>query len=184
MAVLDALLFSAPRPLSAAALARLTGLATEDVVSLLKELEAVYDRPEHGVRLAQVAEGYQLVTHHRHHAYVEKLRQEKSREQVLSQPALETLSIIAYCQPVTRARIEAIRGVKSDHVLSGLLERGLIQEAGRGDGPGRPVLFATTKGFLEYFGLKDLNELPALDQVKAGPGKQGEAVGGRRPLNS
>ncbi len=145
--------------------ARLTGLAKEDVVTLLKKLEAAYDQPEHGIRLVQVAQGYQLVTHHRHHAFVEKLRQEKSRDQLLSQPALETVSIIAYFQPVTRARVEAIRGVNCDHVLSVLLERGLIRETGRGDGPGRPVLFATTDGFLEYFGLKDLAELPALDQA-------------------
>jgi segregation and condensation protein B len=166
IAVIDALLFAAPRPLSAAVLSRLTGLTPDDVRGLLQELEAVYNRPEHGVKLVQVAQGYQLVTHPQLHVYVEKLHQERSREHLLSQAALETLSIIAYYQPVTKARIEAIRGVNTDHVLTMLLERGLIEEGGRGTGPGRPVLYATTNGFLEHFGLGDLRDLPELQALK------------------
>jgi segregation and condensation protein B len=166
IAVIDALLFAAPRPLSAAALSRLTGLAPDDVQGLLKELDGVYNRPEHGVRLVQVAQGYQLVTRPQLHAYVEKLRQERGREHLLSQAALETLSIVAYYQPVTRARIEAIRGVNTDHVVAMLLEKGLIREDGRGTGPGKPVLYATTNGFLEYFGLGDLKDLPALEVLR------------------
>ncbi len=166
VAILDALLFASTKPLSAATLSRLTGLAPDDVAALLSELEAVYNRPEHGVKLAQVAQGYQLVTNPQLHAYVEKLHRERGRENLLSQAALETLSIVAYYQPVTKARIEAIRGVNTDHVLAMLLERGLIKEEGRGTGPGRPVLYATTPGFLEYFGLKDLGALPALEVLK------------------
>jgi segregation and condensation protein B len=166
IAIIDALLFAAPRPLSAATLSRLTGLALDDVRGLLQELEGVYNRPEHGVRLAQVAQGYQLVTHPQLHAYVGKLHQERNREHLLSQAALETLSVIAYYQPVTRAKIEAIRGVNSDHILDILLDKGLIKEAGRGTGPGKPVLYATTTGFLEYFGLGDLKDLPALEALK------------------
>jgi segregation and condensation protein B len=166
IAIIDALLFAAPRPLSAAALARLTGLAPDDVKGLLQELKAVYNRPEHGVRLVQVAQGYQLVTNPQLHAYVEKLHQERSRDHLLSQAALETLSIIAYYQPVTKARIEGIRGVNTDHVLAMLIDRGLIEDAGRGTGPGKPVLYATTNGFLEYFGLGGLKDLPELDALK------------------
>jgi segregation and condensation protein B len=166
IAALDALLFSSPRPLSAATLSRLTGLRPDDVAELLKGLAAAYDRPEHGVRLVEVAQGYQLVTRPQLHAYVEKLHQEKSREHTLSQAALETLSIVAYYQPVTKARVEAIRGVNTDHVLLMLLERGLIKDDGRGTGPGRPVLYATTSGFLEHFGLKDLGDMPALEVLK------------------
>jgi segregation and condensation protein B len=166
LAVLDVLLFASPKPLSVAALSRLTGLEPDDVEALLLKLQEVYSRPEHGVRLVQVAEGYQLVTSPELHAYVEKLHQEKTREHPLSQAALETLGIVAYYQPVTKARIEAIRGVNTDHVLTMLLDRSLIQEAGRGTGPGRPVLYATTKAFLEHFGLKDLTDLPALDALK------------------
>jgi segregation and condensation protein B len=165
-AIIDALLFAAPIPLSAAVLSRLTGLALDDVRELLQALETVYSRPEHGVRLVQVAQGYQLVTQPRLHAYVEKLHREKGREHQLSQAALETLSIIAYYQPATRARVEAIRGVNTDHVLAMLLEKGLIQDDGRGTGPGRPVLYATTNGFLEYFGLKNLEDLPKLEALK------------------
>jgi segregation and condensation protein B len=166
IAALDALLFVAPRPLSAASLSRLTGLREDDIRELLSELQAIYNRPEHGVRLVQVAEGYQLVTSPDLHVYVEKLHRERGRENTLSQAALETLSIVAYYQPVTRARIERIRGVSSDHILDMLLERGLIQDAGRGDGPGRPVLYATTRGFLEHFGLRDLKDLPDLEALK------------------
>ena len=85
------------------------------------------------------------------------------RQSPLSQAALETLAIIAYKQPITRAEIETIRGVRVDSSLSTLLERGLIEEAGRKDGPGRPILYRTTKDFLKYFGLKNLDELPIVD---------------------
>ncbi len=166
VAILDALLFASPRPLSGAVLSRLTGLAPDDVTELLSVLQAVYNRPEHGVRLVQVGEGYQLVTRSEFHAYVEKLHRDRGREHTLSQAALETLSIIAYYQPVTKARIEGIRGVSSDHVLDMLLDRGLIQEAGRSGGPGRPVLYATSNAFLEYFGLRGLKDLPDLEALK------------------
>jgi segregation and condensation protein B len=166
VAALDALIFASPRPLSAAVLSRLTGLALNDVIALLSELKALYGRPEHGVRLVQVGDGYQLVTRPDLHAYVEKLQRDRVREHTLSQAALETLSIVAYYQPVTKARIEGIRGVSSDHVLNMLLDRGLIQDAGRSGGPGRPVLFSTTKEFLDYFGLRDLKDLPDLEALK------------------
>ena len=91
---------------------------------------------------------------------------DRVREHTLSQAALEALSIVAYYQPVTKARIEKIRGVNTDHVLAMLIDRGLIQEAGRGTEPGKPVLYATTNGFLEYFGLKDMSDLPALEALK------------------
>ncbi|HBT16742.1 MAG TPA: SMC-Scp complex subunit ScpB, partial [Firmicutes bacterium] len=81
----------------------------------------------------------------------------------LSQAALETLAIVAYKQPITRAEIEVLRGVRVDSSLSTLVERGLIQEAGRKDGPGRPILYVTTKDFLKYFGLKNLDDLPMVD---------------------
>lgn len=163
VAILDALLFASAEPLPATVLSRLTGLAVQDVEQLLKELKLLYDQPGHGLELVEIANGYQLVTRRQYHAYVEKLQQEKVREPSLTRPALETLSIIAYYQPVTRAKIEAIRGVNVDHVLSTLLERGLIVDAGRGEGPGRPLLYKTTTAFLEFFGLKCLDDLPPLE---------------------
>jgi segregation and condensation protein B len=166
MAVLEALLFVASRPLSANTLSRLTGFDEADVEQLLTSLEEVYNRPGRGIMLARVAGGYQLVTRPQFSSYVEKLLQEKEKTPPLSRAALETLSIIAYYQPVTRAQIEAIRGVRVDHILAVLMERGLIQEVGRGSGHGRPILYGSTPAFLEYFGLKDLSELPPLDELE------------------
>ncbi len=166
MAVLDSLLFVSPEPLSVKKLSRITGFAPEDVKHLLNQLAELYNQPGHGVQLVEVAHGYQLVTHPQYHSYIEKLHQEKEKISPLSRAALETLGIIVYCQPVTRARIEAIRGVKVDHVLANLLERGLIEEVGRGEGPGRPILYGTTTYFLEYFGLKDIADLPPLESLK------------------
>lgn len=165
LAILDALLFMAPEPLSLVALSKLTGFDISDIQKMLEDLRDLYNQPGHGIKLVEVANGYQLVTRPEYHSYVEKLQRRKTKEHPLSRAALETLSIIAYCQPVTKAKIEAIRGVRVDHVLDTLLERGLIEETGRGEGPGRPVLYGTTTFFLEYFGLKDLSELPALDSL-------------------
>ncbi len=166
MAVIDALLFASSEPLSVKMLSEITGFAPEDVKHFLDRLTELYNRPGHGLRLVEVAQGYQLVTRPEHHSYIEKLRQGREKLLPLSRAALETLGIIAYYQPVTRAKIEAIRGVKVDHVLANLLERGLIKEVGRSEGPGRPVLYGTTSKFLEYFGLKDLTDLPPLDSLK------------------
>ncbi|HHW41929.1 MAG TPA: SMC-Scp complex subunit ScpB [Syntrophomonadaceae bacterium] len=163
MAILDALLFSSSEPLTLARLSSLLGLLPEDVKQLLGELQKLYDQPGHGLQLVEVAQGYQLVTRKEYHPYVQKLQQEREKEPPLSSAALETLSIIAYYQPVTRARIESIRGVKVDHVLATLLDRGLIKEVGRGEGPGRPLLYGTTTVFLETFGLKSLDDLPPLE---------------------
>jgi segregation and condensation protein B len=166
MAILDSLLFVSPEPLSVKILSQLTGVHPDDVKELLNRLKELYDQPGHGLRLVEVAHGYQLVTRPQYHSYIEKLHQEKERTLSLSRAALETLGIIAYCQPVSKAKIEAIRGVRVDHVLANLLERGLIKEVGRSEGPGRPVLYGTTANFLEYFGLKDITDLPPLDSVK------------------
>ena len=106
-----------------------------------------------------------MVTRPEYSPYVEKDAKEKSKEPPLSQAAMETLSIIAYYQPVTRAKIEAVRGIRVDHILANLIERGLIKEVGRGSGPGRPVLYGSTQKFLEYFGLNDLGDLPPLSEL-------------------
>lgn len=166
MAILDALLFASSEPLTLARLSSILGLLPEDVKQLLGELQKLYDQPGHGLQLVEVAHGYQLVTRREYHPYVQKLKQEGVKETPLSSAALETLSIIAYYQPVTRARIEMIRGVKVDHVLATLLDRGLIKEVGRGEGPGRPVLYGTTTAFLETFGLKSLDDLPPLKSAE------------------
>jgi segregation and condensation protein B len=165
-AVLDALLFVASDPVSPETLARLTGYSAEDIEELVLKLEKIYNQPGHGLQLVKVAGGYQLVTRPEYSYYIEKLLQERAKEPSLSRAALETLSIIAYYQPVTRAKIEAIRGVRVDHILINLLERGLIKEKGRGAGPGRPILYASTSKFLEFFGLNDLSDLPPLPELE------------------
>lgn len=164
-AVLEALIFVASEPVSTETLSRLTGYSAKDIEELLLELEKRYDQPGHGLQLVKVAGGYQLVTRPEYSIYIEKLLQERAKEPSLSRAALETLSIVAYYQPVTRAKIEAIRGVRVDHILTTLLERGLIKEAGRGGGPGRPILYKSTPKFLEYFGLNDLSDLPPLPEM-------------------
>jgi segregation and condensation protein B len=165
IAALDALLFVASQPLSAEVLSRLIGFSEEDIEQLLFELENIYNQPGHGLKLARVAGGYQLVTKPEYSPFIQKFIQEQEKTPPLSRAALETLSIIAYSQPVTRAKIEAIRGVRVDHILAVLLERGLIEEVGRGDGPGRPILYGSTPAFLEYFGLRDLSDLPPLSEL-------------------
>lgn len=156
-AALEAVLFAAPVPLSVSRLAEILKIDREQVRQALSELQADYG-PDRGIHLVEVAGGFQLRTRPEHAAQVSMLS--LPRPAGLSRPALETLAIIAYRQPVTRAEIEAIRGVKADSVLETLLSRRLIREAGRREGPGRPVLFCTTREFLLYFGLKDLKELP------------------------
>jgi len=129
-------------------------------------LKREYEESENrGIILIQLAGTYQLATKKEHAIYLKRLV-ETPAQSTLSQAALETLTIIAYKQPITRLEIEEIRGVKADHVLQTLVAKGLVQEVGRADGPGRPILYGTTKEFLDYFGLKGLEELPPLPDEK------------------
>lgn len=167
LAILESILFASSDPLTLAKLSSILELPPEEVKQLIEELQQHYETSGHGLQLIEVAKGYQLVTRKEYHPYVQRLSEGRaSKEPFLSAAALETLSIIAYYQPVTRAKIEAIRGVKVDHVLANLLERGLIREVGRGEGPGRPVLYGTTAAFLKMFGLKSLDDLPPLKELK------------------
>lgn len=156
--LLEAVLFAATEPVSLRRLADVTGCAEAQVENALKELGRHLAEESHGVELALVAGGYRLFTKKVYAPYVAALLQPERPQ--LSPAALETLAIIAYKQPITRGEIEAIRGVQSDHTIKTLLDRQLIREAGRRDGPGRPILYATTPLFLERFGLSDLKELP------------------------
>ncbi|MBK5652834.1 MAG: SMC-Scp complex subunit ScpB [Rhizobium sp.] len=116
-----------------------------------------------GIQIIEVNNSYQLSTKPEHYEYIERLVKPQTR-QGLSQQSLETLSIIAYKQPITKAHIDAIRGVKSEGCVSRLLEKELIIEAGRQDGPGRPIIYCTNDNFLKLFGLKSLNDLPPLKE--------------------
>lgn len=136
-------------------------IMTEQVLS---ELVSEYNENENrGITLVQLAETYQLVTKKEYSPYLKKLV-ESPHTTALSQAALETLAIIAYKQPITRIEIEEIRGVKTERPLHTLMAKALIKEVGRAEGTGRAYLYGTTKEFLDYFGLKNINELPPLPE--------------------
>lgn len=134
------------------------------VEELLEDMKETYAAENRGFRVAKIAGSYQLTTNPEHAPYFSRLAQTPSRG-TLSQAALETLAIVAYRQPITRVEIDEIRGVKSDRALHTLVAKELIQEAGRSEAVGRPILYETTKQFLHYFGLSTLKDLPDADQV-------------------
>src|SRR5262245_53494358 len=162
--ILESLLCAHNGPLTVERAAEVIGGVTRgDVGRALAALQERYEVEGRGLRIAQVAGGYQLRTAPEHAEYVRRLlRQRPTRR---SRPMLETLAIIAYKQTITRAEIEAIRGVDVDSTLTTLLERRLIRIAGRKEAPGRPLLYATSREFLEVFGLNDLSELPTLREL-------------------
>jgi segregation and condensation protein B len=154
----EALLFAAAEPVGLARLAAVAGFPEALVRRALAELAAHLDADGHGITLAETAGGLQLLTRPEHGDAVAALA--APRQPPLSRAALEALAIVAFRQPVTRAAVDELRGVHSEGALSTLLERGLIAEAGRAEAPGRPILYATTRRFLEHFGLRSLEELP------------------------
>ncbi|OIQ60670.1 segregation and condensation protein B [Moorella thermoacetica] len=174
-AALECLLFVAGGPVPVDSLAACLGVEPGDIAELVAELQELYAREERGLQIRAVAGGYQMCTRPEFAGYVEAFM--RPELPALSRAALETLAIIAYRQPVTRAEMEYIRGVKVDGVLNTLISRGLVQEVGRKEAPGRPILYGTTAKFLEFFGLKDLKELPPLDDVAAGQENSREAGG-------
>jgi segregation and condensation protein B len=165
-AVLEAIIYVTEEPLSAIQIADALGEPRERVEKLLESLVAEFERPEHGVTIREVAGGYKMGTKAEHHervrAFVKSLRPPLK----LSLPALETLAVIAYKQPVTAPEILEIRGVQGAGVLKTLLDRKLIATAGRKDVIGKPILYKTTKEFMVQFGLKDLSELPTLKEFE------------------
>ena len=166
-ALLESLLFAAAAPVPVARLVEaLEGPGRAEVVGALEWLAERYEREGRGLRLVQVAGGWQLRTPAEHGPWVRRLLRERPAR--LSRPMLETLAIVAYRQPCTRIEIEAVRGVDADAVLATLLERRLVRIVGRKDAPGRPLLYATTREFLEVFGLPDLGALPPLRDLGDG----------------
>lgn len=157
-AILECLLFVSKEPLSLKTLAQITDLPEGDVKAVMEELVGEYSSGR-GITIQMVANGYQFCTRPELAGFIEKLYKPQN-SYGLSKAALETLAIIAYKQPITRAEVEAIRGVKVDSSIGTLVEKNLVIELGRKEGPGRPILFGTTASFLKYFGLRDLSELP------------------------
>ncbi|HEY2385818.1 MAG TPA: SMC-Scp complex subunit ScpB [Candidatus Binatia bacterium] len=166
LGILESVLFAAGEPLTLARLADvIPGPTRGELRVALRELAARAERDQRGIRLLEVAGGYQFRTDPAHAEWVRRLFQQKPWR--LTRATLETLAIVAYKQPITRAEIEAIRGVDADSVLASLLSRKLVKIVGRKEVMGRPLLYGTTRQFLEVFGLRDLTELPALGEVVA-----------------
>lgn len=155
--IIEGLIFAAPYPLTVKEISEITEIDEKIVQRLIEDVAARYENS--GIMLRCVAGGYQFVTRPDLKEWVEKLGR-KIVNTPLSASALETLAIIAYQQPVTRSEIEQIRGVRADSAINTLLERELIRELGRKDGPGRPIVFGTTDKFLMEFNLKSLDDLP------------------------
>ena len=164
-AVIEAVLFTTADPVSHSRLRGFLGdPEDEDLRAALAQLQTRYERGGHGLRLVEVAGGWQIRTHPRFATWVVRARGTKPVR--LSKAALETLSIVAYRQPVTRAEVEDIRGVDSGGVLRMLADRVLIKMLGHKDEPGRPLIYGTTAQFLEMFGLQDLSDLPTLRDLR------------------
>jgi segregation and condensation protein B len=165
-AVLEAIVYVTEDPITAAQAAAALGQPVERIRPLLDQLVAEFDKPEHGLVVKEVAGGYKMATKAEHHDAVRNFVKSLKPPLKLSLPALETLAVIAYKQPVTAPEIMEIRGVQGAGVLKTLLDRKLIAAAGRKNVIGKPILYKTTKEFLIQFGLKDLSELPSLKEFE------------------
>jgi segregation and condensation protein B len=184
--ILESLLFSAQKPLSVKELRDVLASAAEhedadatakslaktketELTAALEQLAREHETAARSYRLACVAGSWQFVTQPEFSQWLRALVGVKLRPSRLSQPALETLAIIAYRQPITRAEVEQIRGVNVDGTMQTLLERGLVESTGRAEVIGRPQIYSTTALFLEYFGLRGLEDLPAADELRRIP---------------
>ncbi|HHX14233.1 MAG TPA: SMC-Scp complex subunit ScpB [Clostridiales bacterium] len=164
-AALETLLFVWGEPLAAGDAGQVFDLSETETRELFLELKKEYDEGGRGIRIREIAGAFQYCTDSRNAEYVSRLCQ-PVKEQRLSQGALEVLAIIAYRQPVTRVEIESIRGIRCDRTIESLSRKQLIAEVGRGSGIGRPILYGTTRTFLEYLGLRNLSELPPLAETE------------------
>ncbi|MEW6252937.1 MAG: SMC-Scp complex subunit ScpB [Planctomycetota bacterium] len=187
--IIEACLFSADAPISSARLAELAEVSAKQVRLLVAELNDQYAAAGLSFRIEEIARGYQMLTQPQFQPWIAKLNKQQAQTR-LSPAALETLSIVAYKQPVIRADIEAIRGVSTGEVLNRLREIGLVKIVGRAEIVGRPLLYGTTRKFLDIFGLADLSDLPPLESLAvrksavplgAGRGSLAEALAEKHP---
>lgn len=163
--LIEAILFVQPEPISYRKLANMINKDVSNVKAIVKELQSEYIERKSGIRIQEIAGGIRLGTNE---IYGEELKKiiHFRKKQKLSKAALETLAIIAYKQPITRAEIEFIRGISIDGVVKDLMEKNFIKIVGRKNAPGAPALYGTTKEFLQYFGLKSIKDLPTLQEIK------------------
>ena len=162
---IEGILFAAGEPVKAAKLAVVLDTSIEEIHKAVDELKQEYNLDKRGFNIIDILEGYQICSRPEYYKYIQEILGEQ-RNQPLSNAAMEALAIIAYKQPITRTQIEHIRGVNSDGCVNRLYERGLIDEAGRLDAPGRPILYRTTDTFLRCFGLSSPSELPPINFVQ------------------
>lgn len=176
---LEAILFLSDEPVGSAVLAQAVERPRREVEELLAELARGYEERGAGIALAQIAGGWRLLTHPDVADYVEDYVL-SSRHARLTKAALETLAVVAYKQPVTRHQIASVRGVNSDGVIRALVERGLVEEVGREESPGRPVLYGTTQEFMERLALRSLGDLPPITPLLGlGADERDATEGGR-----
>ncbi|HQB63232.1 MAG TPA: SMC-Scp complex subunit ScpB, partial [Sedimentibacter sp.] len=158
--VLESLMFAWGEPLNISEISKILDMPPQSITHVLDEMiKEVNNNKDRGIIIQRFGSSYQLTTKKENYEYIQSLL-ESTVNKSLTTAAMETLSIIAYKQPVTKVEIERIRGVKCSQVVKGLLDKGLVKEAGRLDKPGRPVIFATTDEFLRHFGISSIDELP------------------------
>jgi len=162
----ESMLFVWGEPLDVKVAAEIFNMNWKDAYDYFKELQAEYEQEGRGIQIREIEKSFQLCTNIENNEYIERLCT-PVKEKKLSQSALEVLAIVAYKQPVTKGEIEAIRGIKCDRVIEGLMKKELIAEAGRSSGIGRPILYGTTSVFLKNFGFKDLKDLPDIDDIES-----------------
>lgn len=165
----EGILFAAGEPVKTAQLAAALESSVKEIDAAVCELKEEYNNQHRGFAIIDIDGGYQICSRPEYYTYIQVILGEQ-RRQALSNAAMETLAIIAYKQPVTKSGIEYIRGINSDGSVNRLLERGLVEEKGRLNAPGRPILYGTTVNFLRCFGLSDLTELPEVDLSKIAEG--------------
>lgn len=169
VSVIEAILFAAGDSVPIARLSLILGVSEEEVSAAAAELQELYSSQQRGMRILRLDDKLQMCSAPEFAPYISKVMEQR-KPPALSQPALETLAVVAYFQPVTRAYVEQVRGVDSSYTVGMLCERGLIEECGRLDVPGRPVLFRTTDVFLRTMGISELSQLPPLPDMTNGEG--------------
>ncbi len=164
--IIEALLFASAKPITAAEIRKvIKSMTVKEIESIVAELKAEYEKDNRSFEIVEIAGGYEIATKKEFAAWIFKIELQKKAKQV-TQSALETLAILAYKQPITRAEIEEIRGVDVSGVMNTLVERNLVKIVGKKEVAGRPFLYGTTDKFLEHFGLKALTELPNIEEIK------------------
>lgn len=163
--IIEALLFTWGDPLSAKEIGAIIDIDKKEVHKIMESMIKEFDDKQRGLRIVKMDQMYQIGTRPKHYDYIKKLNYSTTKRN-LSNAALETLSIIAYKQPIIKSEIDHIRGVKCDRAIETLLTRNLIKEAGRLDRPGKPIIYGTTEGFLKAFALESIDDLPNLELIK------------------